>query len=128
MQPEEVVPGFAYLNVLSEQPHLWFIASQSTDDGEVVLFMLSTRRPGSDTSCVIQPGEYSWVTRETVVVYRLSEIQTVDWVCKLVDNGFGKIRDAIPPEILKRAQEAALDSKYTPRRIQKLIRRTLEDA
>ena len=125
--PEAIVPGFTYLNVLSEQPHLWFVASTPTENGEVVLFMLSTRRSGADLSCIIQPGEHPWLTRETVVVYRLGEIQTVNWICKLVENGFAKIKDAMPPALLQRAQQAALESKYTPRRIQKLIRRTLED-
>jgi len=40
-----------------------------TKDGSVVLCHFTTRTRRSDPTCVIQPGEHSFVVRETTVRY-----------------------------------------------------------
>ncbi len=55
MEVGDLAPGFAFLNVLLDPPHIWIVASKPNTDGEVVLFMLSSRRPGADMTCIVSP-------------------------------------------------------------------------
>lgn len=120
---DEFPPGFAFLNVLLEPPHIWVVLTPPDEDGEVVLVMLSSLRSRADTTCVIDSKDYSELTRETVIVYRLAEIQTVDWIKNKVDNGFAKPKVSMPAETLRKIQQGALESKQTPRRIKSRVRR-----
>ena len=114
-------PGFAFLNVLLDPPHIWVVASEANDGGDVVLFMLSSLRSGADKTCIIDPDDYSALTKETVVVYGMAETRTIDWIRDKIENGFAKPKDAVPADVLERIQRGALASKHTARRIKRMI-------
>ncbi len=50
--------------------HLWFVISDpNRNSGSVVIVNMTTRRPGSDSSCVLRPGDHPGVDHESTINY-----------------------------------------------------------
>ena len=53
-----------------ETEHLWaLVTAVDPQNGEAVMVNLTTRRPHSDTTTVLQPGDHPFVDRPTVAFY-----------------------------------------------------------
>lgn len=110
----ELSPGFAFLDVASSVPHLYFVASSPDDSSEIVLLSLTTDRPHADHTCEIAVGEHPFVTRPTVVAYYKARCVTIDWLKDQLEKGFAIRREPLSPELLGRVQQGAIRSLQTP--------------
>ena len=78
-----------------EKEHLWaLITSPDPESGDAVMVNLTTQRPHSDTTTIIQAGEHPFVDRPTVVFY--ADARMVD--VKILEEGLhhGLVRQHAP--------------------------------
>lgn len=60
-----------------EEDHLWaLITKPDPETGKAIMVNLTTQRPHSDTTAIIQPGEHPFVHQPTVVFY--ADARTID--------------------------------------------------
>jgi len=104
--------------------HLWVVCSTPTQDGEAVIFNLTTRRRDSDTNCVIVAGEHPFVKKESVIAYERGQLMNVQQWVKAQNLG-AKIYAPVSPGLLFRIQQGALKSDLTPQKLQQIVRQSL---
>jgi hypothetical protein len=105
--------------------HLWVICSDpQPHDGSVVAFNLTSKDWDSDTNCIIQVGEHSFVRHDSVIAYEHGNLFTPDHIRRLkllAPKEYG----AVSPELLLRIQRGAIDSHETPKHLKTIIRTIL---
>lgn len=104
--------------------HLWVVIYAKDD--QYVIVNLTSKKPGCDESCIIQPGEHPFVKRETVANYQMLR-QLNKWEATIMDSrGRGRSHQAISEQLLKRIQEGAVRSKFTKQGAKRIIKALLE--
>ncbi len=117
--------GDTFLNVNPESPrHLWVVITRSTVDGKIGIVNLTTRKPSSDDSCIINPVEHSFIEHETIIEYRKGSMIEDRTLERARMNGYVQMRTPVSPILLKRIQEGALASRFTQKAIQAAVRAT----
>jgi hypothetical protein len=100
------------------QPHLWIaLTDPAGDPPQVVVVNLTSRRPNSDTTVVLQIGDHRFIKRETVVSYadaRLVDSDVLETYAKTPGNRFD---DDCSEALLRQIREGLLNSRFTPRKI-----------
>ena len=123
-----IAPGFAYFNPLRTPPHLWIVLTESNNDGDVVVVMLTTLRERSDTTCILEAGEHPWLKHQTVAAYQIAEWQSVDRLQLLIDQKMVHVQPPASAALLVKIQRGALSSPRTVPRVKTAVRRTLRSA
>ena len=109
-----------------EKPHLFIALNgarsyQETNIAFVNLTDFSSSR-GFDKTRVLEPGCHEFIKKRTVVNYKDALITTAAQVQTLVSTGKADFMDDFSGDILERIQMGALQSKYTPRKIQAMVK------
>lgn len=100
-----------------EKEHLWaLITAPDPESGDAIMVNLTTQRPHSDTTTIIQPGEHPFVGRPTVVFY--ADARTVN--VNTLEGGLrqGRQHTALSAELLQRVQKGLFVSRFTPNKIE----------
>lgn len=101
-----------------EVEHLWaLVTAPDPETGEAIMVNLTTQRPHSDTTTIIQPGEHSFVDRPTVVFYADARIVDVNLLEGGIHQGLLRQHAALSQELLRRTQSGLVASRFTPRKI-----------
>jgi hypothetical protein len=119
-----LVLGETYLILgLTPKPHLWVVSTLPAADGSIVVINMTSQRTGSDTNCIIQPGEHSFVQNATVMEYERARILTKGSQ-DTIDTMPAKCPRKAPVSnaLLKRIQEGALTSDLTAENVKDAIR------
>src|SRR5947207_16009648 len=88
-----------------EKEHLWaLITAPDPETGDAIMVNLTTQRPHSDTTTIIQPGEHPFVDRPTVVFYADARIVNVNTLNEALRGGVARQRAPISKELLQRIQ------------------------
>jgi len=118
--------GDTFLGALpGETRHLWVVITTPNDQNEVVIVNL-TSRP-CDETCRIQAGEHPFVKKPTVVRYqdaRLCSISLLEIACK---KNLFLAHQPVSEDLLRRIQEGALKSEFTPGKVVREVRRVIPD-
>ena len=101
-----------------EKEHLWaLITAPNPESGDAIMVNLTTQRPHSDITTIIQPGEHPFVDRPTVVFYADARMVNV----KRLEQGLGeslvRLHMPLSTDLLQRIQEGLLASRLTPDKI-----------
>ena len=88
------------------------------------MFNLTTKDWDSDLSCIVKSGEHPYVVRESVIAYKFAELLTPQHFTRLQTLA-PKDYGPVTPELLRRIQQGALDSKETLRYFKTIIKRIL---
>lgn len=91
-------------------------------DGSVIVCHFTTRRKYSDNTCVIQPGEHSFVQQETVVRYDQAHICAADRV-QFLESVITRHLEPLSGNLLARIRQGALNSPQTPEKIKTALRK-----
>ncbi len=93
--------------------HLWIVVTDPAGEpAQVVIVNLTTVRKGSDRTVVLGPGDHPFVVRDTCVRYsdaRLAKVETLQQLAA----GPGRLREDVPPDVLRRIQDGLLRSPLT---------------
>ena len=98
--------------------HLWVVAvAANPATQEVVIVNLTTQRPHSDATVVLQPSDHEFVNHPTVVFYadaRIVDGRTID---AAIEGGMFPTHRDCSPALLLRIQQGLFDSPHTPQKV-----------
>jgi hypothetical protein len=101
-----------------KKEHPWaLITAPDPQSGEAVMVNLTTQRPHSDTTTVLQPGEHPFADHPTVVFYADARMVNVSRLEGGLRQGFFRQHAALSPQVLQRIQSGLLASPFTPAKI-----------
>lgn len=104
--------------------HLWVVIAK--DSGNVAIVNLTSKTAfSSDESCIINPGDHPFVTRETVINYRLGKYDDEAKLDAARDHGYLALQEPMPTAVLRRIQEGALVSLYASQKLQAAVAKQL---
>ena len=100
-----------------DQLHLHVILTDSCEINRHLIVNISTIHVGAfyDPACVIEPGEYPLVTKQSWVVYGRARTLHTDHIEKCVAGWSYKPKEAIPERLFSRICEGLGASRFTPR-------------
>jgi hypothetical protein len=92
--------------------HLYIAIAQTTET-DYLFVNVTSRRPNSDTSCILLPGEDvpSFVARESVVAYQFAREISIEELGSLITAGSPIPKGSCSEDILQKIQQGGLDSK-----------------
>lgn len=84
-----------------EIQHLYILiaAEKKTNKGLIVNF--TTSKDGCDKSCVVMPGEHSFLKHESVINYADSKIASISTIEEALSKGVIKPHTPVSPEVIK---------------------------
>lgn len=96
-------------------PHLWVILWGPAGPADAYLaVMLTSLRPYSDRSCILNPGDHPFVRHATSVSYRNVLRWTGERLAQLVADGIARSRQPVSEDVLERMRTAFFQSAHTP--------------
>jgi hypothetical protein len=117
--------GYVYLHLTpSGNDHHWIVCTTPNRDQEIATFSLTTRRDYTkDLSCILQPGDHSVVTNETVVDFRRARLIRTTDLQSWINAGDIRPKATASDVLIQRIRKGALDSEFTSGEVQDLVRR-----
>jgi hypothetical protein len=106
--------------------HLWIVLTPPAE-GEVVTVSVTTRTRKSEALVVLQPGDHSFINRESVIAYAYATIRTVEDIEAAIENGSAKPREPVTSAILERVRAGLLESDFTPNGVRHFYRSVMRD-
>ena len=106
-----------------EKKHLWaLITAPDPESGDAIMVNLTTQRPHSDTTTIIQPGEHPFVDRPTVVFYADARVVNVNTLEEGLRQGVCRQNAPLSAELLRCIQDDLFVSDFTPDKIEKAFK------
>lgn len=107
---------------LSGKPHLHIVITEPSQQGELVLVSVTTRRAKSDTMVCLNVGDHPFISQPSVITYAYSKILKVSKLAAMIANGDATPRERASELLVARAQQGMLETDRAPREIQQLFR------
>ena len=76
--------------------------------------------------CVIRHGDHPFIKHESVVAYHYARLIAVDKMMEWKNKHYDEAWPPVKQPLLKRIQQGAIDSDYTPLKIQEIMRKQIE--
>lgn len=115
-------PGDTFVLILPNKiPHLWIVISDPTPSNKVVIVNLTTKDLSSDNTCIIQHGDHPFIRHESVVAYHYARLICVDKLTEWKIKHYIKSWPSVKQLLLRKIQQGAVDSEYTPQKVQTII-------
>ena len=96
-------------------PHLWVIISDPAQNRQkLVAVNLTSQRTDKEQTCVIQPGEHPFVTKESVVMYAGATVVSEAMILSAKQAGMLRFPPAVSQGLLQRIRAGAQRSIRLP--------------
>jgi hypothetical protein len=92
--------------------YILIAAEKKTNTGLIV--NITTSKAGCDKSCVVMPGEHSFLKHESVINYADSKNSSISTIEEALSKGVIKPHDPVRPELLNKIREGGLKSPAIP--------------
>jgi len=97
----------------SNPPHLYFIVATPTSNGKYyILLNMTKKKPSSDTSCILLPGDHRSVEHESVIQYMQAIRTKPDLLQTVIKRGSFTPGPRASRDLIRRIQEGALKSPH----------------
>lgn len=101
----------------SDTEHLWaLVTDPDPASGEAIMVNLTTLRPHSDMTTILQPGDHPFVDRPTVVFYADARLVKAAQVDACLASGMGRAHAPLSAGVLRRIQAGLSVSPFTPQK------------
>lgn len=118
--------GSTFINLNPGSPdHLWIVISPEMEDGSNIIVNLSDAENSFDDTCLVEAGEHPFVRMRSAVMYNLSRIFTLVVQETMSRNNWLQPQENVSAALLKKIQDGAFKSEYTPQKVQKLLQDAL---
>ena len=88
------------------EQHLWLVVSDPDADPEhVVMVSVTTVRPGSDLSCVLEPGDHRFIRHRSCIYYAEAKQTTLGNLMRLESEGLLVRHDPMSEPLLRRIRD-----------------------
>jgi hypothetical protein len=99
--------------------HLWILITKPNPLNDSSIWVnVTTARPGSDQTTVLQRGDHPALRHESVINYRGAKLVDLVKLEGLIQAAKARSGSCCPGPILSKIQAGILASKFTPRKIQ----------
>jgi hypothetical protein len=99
--------------------HLWILITKPNPLNDSSIWVnVTTARPGSDRTTVLQPGDHPAIRHESVIFYRGAKLVDLVKLQGLIQAAKARRESRCPGSLLLKIQAGVLASKFSPRRIQ----------
>ena len=106
-----------------ETAHLWIIiTAPEAGSGRAVMVNLTTQRPHSDTTVVLNAGDHPFVRHPTVVNFSDARFVDVRQLEQGIRAGYFTAQATCTARVLQRIQAGVLASQFTPAKIKTYCR------
>ena len=109
------------LRLPNKIPHLWIIISDPNPNNEIVIVNVTTSDLSMDNACIIKHGDHPFIKHESVIAYYHALLMSVDKIAEWKSKHYLESWPSVKYPLLKRIQQGAIDSEYTPQKIQGII-------
>ena len=107
--------------------HLWVVITEPDPaTGEVIIVNLTTQRPHSDTTVILQAGDHPFIKHPTAVNFIDARIVILSLLEQAIATGTGAVHQIVEASVLKRIQDGLLRSSFTPNKIKAFFRARME--
>lgn len=124
--PLSVQPGFAFTNKpIGRYPrHLHFALTNADReaDGRFLLVNFTTDPKSGCPSMVVEPDEYAWLTRPSMVAFSLATLPCNPQIESAVLNGLLDPEAPVPPALVGKVRLALLASVQAEARLKAFLR------
>jgi hypothetical protein len=125
-QPTDPIAiGDVFYPKIYASSHFWVVTYYDTTHGREALIVYnftSCCPEWKDNTCVVTPGEYSELTRDSAIAYQHGRLIVAPYIATVVTSGIRRYLDAVSSDLLLRIQRGALTSKFTQTGHKDLIR------
>jgi hypothetical protein len=102
--------------------HLWVIVTEiDVATSKAICVNVTTRQSHSDTTCILKPGDHSFVRHESVINFSDAREMPIDLVEQALQARTRQFvcepHDPCDANLLARIQQGLIDSKQTPKGI-----------
>lgn len=107
-----------------KRSHLRIVISAPLPDGSLITVNCTTRKQGSDASCILQAGDHPFIRHETVIAYEHTRALPLAMQTR-IDAAVPPAcvhHAPVSPAVLQRIQSGALISDETPQKLQAALR------
>jgi hypothetical protein len=116
--------GDTFLGALpGEIPHLWIIITPPNDQNEVVIVNLTSTQ--CDFSCRIAVDDHPFVKKPSVIRYQDARLRSLVHLESALKRGLIQPHHPVAGGLLKKIQQGALESEFTPNKVAECVRRWL---
>jgi hypothetical protein len=104
--------------------HLWAIVTDlDARTGEVVIVNLTTQRPHSDPTVLLNVGDHPFVKHPTVVNFSDARFVKLTFLDQAIQSGRWSSLEPLSPALIARIQQGLVSSPHTPNKIKDRVRR-----
>ncbi len=101
-----------------ETEHLWVLITRpDPHTNEAIMVNVTTLRPHSETTTILNPGDHPFVQKPSVIFYADARKVDVRLLDDAVGSGSFRAHAAFQDAVLKRIQDGLLKSALTPKKI-----------
>ena len=117
----EVGKGWSFLAPSGPPPkkHLFFVLNNPVNprQWDVVLASVSTLRRRADKTCILSPGDHSFISTQSFIEYASCRTESALHIGKMLKSGEWERKDDASSELLNRIIEGAFRSPHTKPRV-----------
>ena len=107
--------------------HLWILLTDQDVDGKTLMVNITSAKPHSDRTTVLQVGDHPFVTRESVVNYGDSVLAEMQHLDRAISTGLGTQREDTSAELLEKLRSGLIASPYTKNSLKDYLRDQLPE-
>jgi len=115
--------GYTFVFYGSLDNHLWVAISDPLIDADqpVVIVSFTSYREGKDPTCILHPGDHSFITRDTAVYYADAREVPHSHLEDLANSGKLVRKDNLTTQVLARIRQGAAESPHIPLGCRKIL-------
>lgn len=102
--------------------HLHIVCCNPNENGDVVIVGITTyTNTLCDQTCILQPNDHTWLTRESYVLYRNAEVVSGTALQARIDDGEVLERDEMNAQAFLRVRNGVCNSPHTKRKVKRFL-------
>ena len=105
----------------STRPHLYIVITDPDPIGNLVIVNVTSQGQSKDQSCVLNPGDHPFITRESVINYAEAIITNENTIQNGARGGVVQFDAAVTPKVLSKIQAGALASPQTESKVKNVV-------
>lgn len=101
--------------------HLRIIVTDPDPVGEVLVVGVTTWKPDSDESCILNPGDHPFIRHLSRIAYERAHMCSVAVIETAIRNKSARTYEAVSPDVLRRIRDGALATDALPRKLKRQL-------
>jgi len=98
--------------------HLWVLITRPNPQTHTAIMVnVTTQRPHSDVTVILQAGEHPFVQKPSVIFYADARIVDARLLEQSVASGAFRVHAPFQSGVLKKVQDGVIKSPFTPRKV-----------